>query len=429
MSRYSFFSFDRFEIDKAQNAVRFFYSFDDELKFTHELNLDLSKVVDPKSIEAAVFALGMAEIPSYYKNYCPSKIIVRAGKLNDEQVKFWHTLYEKGLGEFFYKNNIDYRGLINIEIALDAPEINVAVGPLHDVIKMLVPVGGGKDSLVTTELLKEKGKEVTWFMLEPLSWIEKLRKVAGVKDYITVERSVEKNFGGFSKLEGAYNGHVPITAVYIFSAALAAQIYGFKYAVLSTERSAEEGNLTYLGSEINHQYSKTFEFEKAAHDYIKEYVSPELYIFSLLRNLYEVQIFEKFAKHEKYFPYFISCNKGLKTGTWCGECAKCAFVFMGLAAFLPIESVIKILGKNLFDDSSLAETFKELIGRGAQKPFDCVGTYEENMLLLWMTKQNIEKENKPIPKLFSEIDVNEGGKYQNLLTASTSDHLIPKDLI
>jgi len=426
---YSFFAFDSFEIDVSGNQLLFHYSFDDDLHFKHEITLDLSLVKDEKEIESAVFAIGMAEIPSYYKNFCPPKIIIRAGKLDAEQVALWTNLYEKGLGEFFYKNQIDYRGLINIEIAENAPNLEAKLPSEHMEEKCLVPVGGGKDSLVTTEILKEKGKNFTWFMLEPLPLLPKLQKVAGVRNVITIGRSVEKNFGGFKDMESAYNGHVPITAVYIFSAVLAAQIHGFKYIALSIERSAEEGNLTYLGSEINHQYSKTFEFEKAAHEYIKKYINPELYVFSLFRNLYELHIFERFAKMEKYFPYFISCNKGLKTGKWCGECAKCAFVFMGLAAFLPLEKVITIFGKNLLEDLTLEPIFQDFIGHGSGKPFDCVGTYEENKVLLWRFQQKTLAEGKPLPAIFEKLDLSRDELYEHVIAEPTNEHLIPKELL
>ena len=426
--KYSFFTFDDFKIDITSNRLLFHYSFDDVLHFEHELTLDLSTVKDPQEIEAAVFAVGMAEIPSYYKNFCPPKIIIKAGKLNSEQVAFWAKLYEKGLGEFFYKNQIDFRDLINIEVAPTAPDIHLATRwPSGE--KYLVPVGGGKDSLVTTEMLKGKGKDFTWFMLEPLPLLAKLQEVAGVENVITIGRSVEKNFGSFKNFEGAYNGHVPITAVYIFSAALAAQIHGFKYVALSIERSAEEGNLTYLGNEINHQYSKTFEFEKAAHEYIQKHINPELYVFSLLRNLYEVHIFERFVKYEKYFPYFISCNRGLKIGKWCGECAKCAFVFMGLAAFLPLEKVVEIFGKNLFKDLTLEPIFQEFIGHGSGKPFDCVGTYEENTVLLYRFRERTLKDGKPLPAIFSKIDVSRGEVYEHVIAEPTTEHLIPKELL
>lgn len=382
MRQYAFFSFDSFSIEK--DRVSFVYSFDDALRFTHELTLDLSGIAYQKDIEAAVFALGMAEISSYYKNYCPPKIIIRAGKLNEEQIRFWTTLYTKGLGEFFYKNKIDYHELINIEVVSSAPENSISSSELSHTY--LVPIGGGKDSLVTTELLKEEGKEVVWYMLEPYSWLPKLQEVASVGRVIPVGRSVEKNFGSFKHLSDAYNGHVPITAVYIFSAVLAAIVHGFEHVVLSIEASAEEGNITYLGQEINHQYSKTYEFEKATHDYLQRYVHPNIEMYSRLRPLSETKIFEQFVKYEKYFPYFISCNKGLKSGGWCGVCAKCAFVFVGLAAFLPTEKVEKIFGRNLLTDPNLVPVFRDLIGEGEHKPFDCVGTYEENKILFTMAQ-------------------------------------------
>lgn len=419
------FYFDSFTVDADSGKILFNYSTDKNHSFVHELvfkNLQRNK-----NLDTAVFALGMAELVHYWKAILSPKIVIRAGALSPEQIIFWENLYTKGLGEFFYKNNIDFRNLIHIEVDDRAPEMKMT--ETEKTGKALVPFGGGKDSLVSGEILKEMGKDFSWFELEPLSFSKKLMEVSGNTRSVAVGRDVKKNFDPVRKLveSGSPNGHVPITATYIFSAVLAAEINGFRDILLSLERSAEEGNVQYLGETINHQYSKTFEFEKQAYEYVKTYINPNIRVCSLLRPFYEMQITKKFSELKKYFPYFISCNKGLKNGTWCGECAKCAFMFAGLSAFLPPETVESIWKKNLFKDKNLIPLYKDMVGLGSSKPFDCVGTYHENLLALFLSGEQYKKRGVDLPVVLKELPIQDGEQYRGLLDEKGSEHIIPEE--
>lgn len=421
------FFFDSFSLETAMGRVTYRYSSDAGHSFVHELTIGLPEGANEQDLAPAVFALGMAELAHYWKALLTREIVIRAGKLTNEQIAFWENLYTKGLGEFFYVNKIDFRGLAKITVDPAAPDI--LPSPSSRLEKALVPFGGGKDSLVTGELLKKQGKEFTWFELEPLPFGEKLREVSGVTEVISIGRNVEKNFAPVIELvrQGAPNGHVPITATYMLSAVLAAKVHGYSDVVMSLERSASEGNLDYLGLDVNHQYSKSFEFEQAISAYVATYIDPGIRVFSLLRPLYELQIVRKFCSHPQYFPHFISCNRGLKTGTWCGMCAKCAFMFAALSAFLPPQVVTGIFKKNLFEDETLVPLYRDLIGKGAMKPFDCVGTFNENLLALYLAGKRYEEEAAPLPLVLVELPIEEGEKYMSLLESSTDEHLIPRD--
>jgi 7-cyano-7-deazaguanine synthase in queuosine biosynthesis len=279
-----------------------------------------------------------------------------------------------------------------------------------------------------TEILKKEKKSFSWFELEPLPFSKALQEVSGVTDSIIMGRSVEKNFAPILELvaKGAPNGHVPITATYLFSAAFAAKAHGIADVVLSLERSAEEGNVEYLGLMINHQYSKSLEFERLAAAYVKEYIDPGMRVFSLLRPLYELQIVREFARHPQYFSKFVSCNRGLKTCSWCGECAKCAFMFAALSAFLPSATVEGIFKKNLFEDEALLPLYTELIGRGAQKPFDCVGTYDENLLALYLSSKQYEQEGRSLPVVLTALPTEEGAQHEALLS-EWGESIVPLD--
>ncbi|MEK7063082.1 MAG: hypothetical protein AAB955_00140 [Patescibacteria group bacterium] len=416
------FFFDSFRIEPEH--IVYEYSTDAGHQFTHTLSHTFPNP-DAVRLAPALFALGMAEISGYWKAILAPKIIVKAGALNPEQIAFWENLYRRGLGEFFFKNEIDFRNLINVSSEAGA----LAHAPSSAALSgALVPFGGGKDSLVTGEMLKKASKKFVWFELESLPISAPLMAATGISASIQLGRDVQKNFGPIIDLveQGAPNGHVPITSVYIFSAVLAALASGQRDVIPSLERSAEFGNTEYLGMEINHQYSKSLEFESAVHDYVQKFVNPNIRVFSLLRPLYEIQIVKEFVRYPKYFSLFVSCNRRLKTGGWCGECAKCAFMFAALSAFLAPAEVIVIFKKNLFEDKTLVTLYKDMTGLGSMKPFDCVGTFEENMLALYLSAEQYASVGLPLPVVLTELPVERGAQHLQLLS-ERGPHIIPED--
>jgi hypothetical protein len=48
------------------------------------------KKIGEEAISNFVFHLGLAEMPSYWKSVCASKIIINAGYLDKAQIRFWN---------------------------------------------------------------------------------------------------------------------------------------------------------------------------------------------------------------------------------------------------------------------------------------------------------------------------------------------------
>ena len=110
--------------------------------------------------------------------------------------------------------------------------------------------------------------------------------------------------------------------------------------VMSNEWSASSGNLERDGRTVNHQYSKSLEFETAFRSILTVGGGPEY--FSLLRPWSELWIARRFATDSAaYLPLFRSCNRAfhvdprIRWKTWCGQCDKCAFIDLILAPFVP----------------------------------------------------------------------------------------------
>jgi len=73
---------------------------------------------------------------------------------------------------------------------------------------------------------------------------------------------------------------------------------------------------------------------------------------------------------------------------WCGECAKCLFVYLTLCPYLKKKQLLKIFGEDLLRKKKLQPILKNLIGQGRAKPFECVGTYTEAKKALKLCLKN-----------------------------------------
>ena len=253
----------------------------------------------------------MVELISYWKTACPPKVIVEAGDLTAEQILWWKDLYFNGLGEFYYTNGISENQEDFMEIVSAGQEISADALSDRRLEGCLVPVGGGKDSAVTLSLLKGEKETNCCYIINPRGATLKTVERAGYGEtqMCCVKRTLDKNMLELNK-QGYLNGHTPFSAIVAFSATIAAYMEGKKYIVLSNESSANES--TVEGSTVNHQYSKSFRFEKAFHDYEAEYIGSGTYYFSMLRPLSEFQIAGYFANAGSFTIFSEAAMRGAK---------------------------------------------------------------------------------------------------------------------
>jgi len=444
MKKYKSFIFEgydySFENTSESLLISMKYSFDGieqfEEKLTFKVDVKNWFSVNQAALEKAMDALFLAAGISYYKAACPAHIIQKAVPMDHYQAAFWTKLYERGLGEFFYQNKIDFRGLIKFE-ANEKESKKAGEGNLKE--RALLPIGGGKDSIVSAEILKKKEMDFVTFSLRDAEPIRATAEVIGMPRII-VNRQISPRLIELNA-EGALNGHVPITAYISFVLALSAIIYNYKYLVLSLEKSANFGQFDYLGMDINHQYSKSEEFEGDFRNYLKNYICSDLEYFSLLRGFYEIRIVEIFAglkNLDKYWPRFSSCNGNFKlikknvAPKWCGTCPKCTFVYLCLAPFVKLEKLVEIFGKNLLDEADLLDLYEELTGVKNFKPFECVGTVEECRVAIWKLSTMGEFKDNLVVKTLSAKYLAKWGdqnKEWKKIRQIQSGHFIPHFLI
>ena len=333
-------------------------------KLRQDINQDLLKYL--------VFHIGLIELISYYKCTCSPNVEIKAGYINEEQINWFKKLYYYGLGEFMYVNHIECSldDLMHITCSHNKEELEHIdyVGQGN-----LIAIGGGKDSIVSLNILK--GLDNTGFIINPKEPSLKCMEISGL-DYLEVKRTLDPTLLELNKKD-YLNGHTPFSSLVAFISYLCAYLMGKQYIILSNEASANEP--TVLGTKINHQYSKTYEFENDFNNYTNKYFKININYFSLLRCLSEFQIGMLFSQYKEYHSIFKSCNVGSKSipWTWCCNCPKCLFVYIILSPFLTKEELINIFKEDLYNKKDLLDTFIELLGYSKTKPFECVGTYSE----------------------------------------------------
>ncbi|NCN87376.1 MAG: hypothetical protein GW941_00610 [Candidatus Pacebacteria bacterium] len=350
------------------------------------------------------FNIGMAEIFSYWKAAAPQEIIIEAGSLSQEQIDFWHDLLIQGMGEYFYVNKIDFTPQDFVRFS-SPREITQVKQDQHQIREnnlsgVLLPLGGGKDSLVSLDLLKENYQEgISLFALNPIEAVREAVKLNPELPFITATRVIDPMLLELNK-KGYLNGHTPFSSYIAFLSVFIARLFRIKYVAISNERSSNEESVIYKDHPVNHQYSKSYQLEENFQDYFNKLPLDEKpFYFSLLRPLYELQIAKLFSQKDTYLSIFISCNKGQKSNSWCCNCSKCLFAYIILYPFLEEDVVNDIFGINLLDNLSLWSTAKELLGYSHQKPLDCVGTHEESLIALYLCYQKQSKGKERLSKI------------------------------
>ena len=336
----------------------------------------------------------MVESISYWKAVCCKEFVVECGFLDEAQQKWYRKLFFLGLGEFRYVNRITTNEEDFVEFRTIGPKLELENIDLNT-SGTIVPIGGGKDSNVTLELLKDK-MDVYPFLINPQDTSLTCIEQAGIQreKVIEINRILDKGIIELNE-KGYLNGHTPFSSMVAFVSTLIAFCLDKSYIALSNENSANETNVD--GQNINHQYSKSKEFEDDFIWYSENFLNIKNRYFSFLRPISELQIAYLFSKYPQYHKIFKSCNVGSKQKPWiwCGECPKCLFVYTILSPFIEKERLIEIFGSDLFEKARLKDTFVELLGYGDIKPFECVGTYSE---VRYAASKTIEKSN-PLPFL------------------------------
>ena len=385
--QYKEFVFENYHHDPTVSTLSLRYRFAGGPRFEEKLVFDfVPRQLSPDANEVLdrIFRLiFLMSGVSYYKAFVPQTLICESFPVDCTTAEFLQKFYEKGLAEFAFTNRISLRRHFEIRWSDTAPAAPIA---LDMPWRTCVPVGGGKDSIITLECLKRSGEPLTLFSLGNAEPIRTCIAAAGLP-FIRVHRRLDSGLFELNAA-GALNGHVPITGILSAIALAGAVMAGCDAIAMSNEHPANAPNLQVDDSEVNHQFSKSLEFEDDFSEYVRNHISPSIAYFSLLRPFSEIEIARRFAKYREYFQIFRSCNAAFRQSPaarargWCCDCPKCRFVFLALAPFIAKAELIGIFGNNLLDDETQRDGFAQLCGLQEHKPFECVGEIAESAAVM-----------------------------------------------
>jgi hypothetical protein len=441
----------------AHGEAQLVYAFDGGPEMIERIGFPDAPALLPErqaAFDAAFNLLHLIAGVSYYKAGVPGEIRVESGTLDGETAEFLEQVYLHGLAEFAYQNRIDLRGRIRFPFSRHPGLTSSAVesrrndeqkshaalelqsrsaAALNLPRRTLVPIGGGKDSLVSVEMLKR--------IQEPMTavWIGESALIAACAQrsalpMLNLKRTLAPELFEYNRL-GAWNGHIPVTAINSAILLCAAILYGFDAIAFSNERSASVATLEYDGQPVNHQWSKSLDFERALRDYTKSHIGAGLDYFSLLRPWSELAVTREFARRTHYDDVFSSCNRNFRirgarpSDRWCGQCPKCHFVFLALAPFVAKPRLLAIFGRNLLDDGALAPGFDALLEYRGHKPFECVGEGRESRAAMHALAQRPEwREDALVARFAEEIapQLDRAELAIEPLLEPSSEHFLPE---
>lgn len=416
--KYQKFIYKNYDFNDDSKVLQLNYSFDNDISFTETYRFDFElSNYDLTTLDRALQTLFFMAGVSYYKTYLATEIEVENGQIDAAGAKFFSKTYQRGLGEFFYLNHLDPRTPVNFPINQSESNSSASTSGTG----LLIGLGGGKDSLVSVELLRKLPKVATWSVGHKPQ-LTPLVETIGLPHF-WVERQwdrslLEHNSGG------AYNGHVPISGILGAVGVVVAILSGYRDVVVSNENSANEPTLRYKDMAINHQYSKSLEFEQDFQAHLQRQFGESVQYYSFLRPLSELRIAELFADFgfAKYKNVFSSCNRAFTHDShslfWCGKCPKCAFVFLALTPFVERTQLEHLFcDKNLLLTREMEPLYRQLLGIEGDKPLDCVGEIKES-------RAAMSKAQKQYPELKEyKFDLPGDFDYRNLATHAMPDEL------
>jgi hypothetical protein len=380
------FTYDGYTIDPSRGEVECRYR-TGEHSFTERYCFGSAGQWDHPAVAAAVRILFLLAGVSYYKTTAAPVIELGSTATTSAERDFLASYYRHGLGEFAYRNDLDLNALQIVGPDLvQRPPVSYTPPSLRP----LIPFGGGIDSIVTVAQVTAGAagaRAATLFVVNPpgdrFAAIEDAAAVTGLP-VVHVTREIDPLVRRSAEL-GFLNGHVPITAVIMATALVAAVLDGRDAVVLSNEWSASVPTMVHDGQAVNHQWSKSAEFETLFSDLAAATLGPAVSVFSYLRHRSELWVARQFAELTQFHDTFRSCNRSFhqdpaqRLDHWCGVCDKCCFIDLILSPYMTADDLGRVFsGHEPLRNDALVAQLEALLGLEPDaKPFECVGDVDE----------------------------------------------------
>jgi hypothetical protein len=407
------FRYEGFAADSERGLLTCRYSLDGR-EFAERVSLAPGPAWDSAAAQAAARIVYLLAGVSYYKTGAPPVIDLGDTALTERERSFLREFYLSGLGEYAYRNGLDLSDLRvegpNVPAAPMGPA-PAAPAPGHEAPqgrRPLVPFGGGIDSIVTVEGVRQRTADIALFVVsrpgDRFAAIERPAAVSGLP-VVRAGREIDPQLLRSAEL-GFLNGHVPVTGIISAIAVLAAVLNDRDAVVMSNEWSASVPTLERGGRPVNHQWSKSAAFEASFRELLRASPATLPDYFSALRDRTELWVAERFAALTQYHQTFRSCNRAFhidikrRLDHWCGQCDKCCFIDLILAPFMSREQLTAVFaqdggGAEPLGKPELRAKFQTLLGAGT-KPFECVGEVNECRAAVVLAAARADRADTPL---------------------------------
>ena len=309
----------------------------------------------------------------------------------------WETIFHNVWAVWRFENALpDYR-LQPPAIVTGRSSVSPVTVPEGDVATLML-CGGGKDSLVSMGLLEGGGIDYDAFVYSHSTYgrghhqhdlidgllahtrHRRLHRGWVLDDAIDSPAARLNPGGGIARMIAAET-----VSSYWTALPLALQ-HGYTNVALGISRSTDEHNLTWdrTGEDINYLWGMSAAAEELLADYVRHHLVSNLWMFHILRPIYDVSIFTLLNRSLDAVPATHSCAQ---IKPWCCRCAKCIYVWMNYVAWLPESVVAETFDINLFDIPENRSMLNKMLGLESHKPTDCVGTISEARLAFLLCRR------------------------------------------
>jgi hypothetical protein len=315
-----------------------------------------------------------------------------ARHLTPELVTLWETVFARVWAQWRWEHQLPEYMPVFVDRThglVAPPPARVPEGP----VELLAFSGGGKDSLVAAKLLERAGlpfatlgyaHSIYGNAAHQHALLDRLgnatARVRAERQWV-IDDILDAPIARLRPSLGVHSIHAAETPASVFASLPIALARGYRGLVVGHEASANTGNLVWeaTGEEVNHQWGKGWEAEQLLDRYVRVHLLENVRYFSVLQPIHDEVIFELLSRDAALAPLTHSCNI---RKPWCGTCAKCAYVWLQMAAHLPAPVVAATFGENLGERPENDRWFRELLGLAEHTPFECVGGVGEARLAL-----------------------------------------------
>jgi hypothetical protein len=339
----------------------------------------------PDAVRDRLLALCALLIGTSYYKAAPVKTLEIGFGLTPAARRVADLAYGPGLGEFYVRNALSYPPEITIR-GNEADPVSVAPKTAPTTPRAAVAFGGGKDSHVASAIVEAAGAVGERFSIILSDKVGARLQAMSETPVRLIQRRIDPRLIEVSRSGEALNGHIPITGINSTLLTLIAEAMGLDWVVFANERAASEPTMEADGHPVNHQFSKSLEFEDALRAAFKEAGARTEY-FSILRPVSELWTAHFLAtRGAKALDIFASCNRNFVFAgpnalpvdrRWCGKCAKCVYTSVLLAPFLSVDRHAEVFQSQPLHDPANGDFLREIAGLTDAKPWECVGERRE----------------------------------------------------